>query len=121
MYVYLKIPDVKAFRDFLIEHFVDEYAVVQLKRRDQRDQISMHFLYRLTARLSRRQEIAVCDVPFWCGPFVDAELEEVNSERKKTEEQIETIMSSGKVKLTGSQEERSCPMKAIDGEYSTET
>jgi hypothetical protein len=123
-YVYLKIPDMESFRDFLISHRVHEYAIVQ--RRTGIKGFVQCFM-RLTAKLEDRREVAVCDIPFWEGMEYDLDNEEkltlLNQKKDEVAKEIENTMSSGTVdeELPEGESPAKVPyqMHSIDGEYAT--
>jgi hypothetical protein len=117
-YVYVKIPNVEAFRDFLISHAIHEYAVVQRKTGGN----IVRCFYRLTANLASREEIAVCDIPYWQGLALELEEQLKQLNKKKDEEwtKIENTMASGEVVRTAAEDQRKMPwhFTVIDAEYS---
>jgi len=117
-YVYVKIPNVKAFREYLISQGVHEYAVVQGKTGGN----IIRCFYRLTANLANKEEIAVCDTPYWQGMVVEYEtqLEELNKKADEEWTKIESTMASGEVVLTGAEDQRKMPwhFTVVDAEYS---
>ena len=119
-YVYLKIPDVESFRDFLISHRVHEYAIVQ--RRTSVKGFAQCFM-RLTAKLEGRREVAVCDIPFWKGMEYELNNKEkltlLNQKKDETAKEIEKTMSSGTVEQAEPPTKVPYQMHSIDGEYST--
>lgn len=98
-YVYLKIPRIEDFRDFLIKQNSREYAVVQRKAGAN----LVRYYYRLTAKLPERQEIIVCDSTIWEGFAVELaeSLQEINEKKDEKWKEIENIMSAGFVELPG--------------------
>jgi hypothetical protein len=118
-YVYVKIPTLEDFRNFLISHAVHEYAVVQRKTGGN----IVRYFYRLTANLANREEIAVCDINFWQGLDLEFEtkLEQVNQKKDAKWTEIEKIMAAGEVELPGAEDKTrkmSWHFTVIDAEYS---
>jgi hypothetical protein len=116
-YVYLKFPFLEDFRDFLIAQNIHEYAAVQRKVGAN----LVTYYYRLTAKVSDRQEIAVCDITVYEGLEIEPNPKK-DEQWKQVWQNIEKTMSEVFVELPGAEDkEHKVPwmFTVIDAEYST--